>query len=196
MWTPPSSPAEARRELLHLLRAKSVFRGDFVLASGARSNYYIDCRLTTLDAKGAWLVGTVVYDLIRKEEERLKHRVASIGGLTMGADPIALATAMTSQMQHPQGPLRPFVVRKAAKAHGQTKLVEGDFRAGDQVVIIDDVITTGESTIKAIEAVREARGDIRFVVGLVNRQEGGVDRIEQLGFPVVPVFNRDELLQG
>ncbi|HYE31275.1 MAG TPA: orotate phosphoribosyltransferase [Methylomirabilota bacterium] len=196
MWKPPASPAEARRELLELLRSKSVFRGDFVLASGARSNYYIDCRLTTLDAKGAWLVGMVVLEAIRKQEERIKHRVASIGGLTMGADPIALATSMVSAISGDRSPLRPFIVRKAAKGHGQTKLIEGDFRAGDQVVVIDDVITTGDSTIKAIEAVREARGEIDFIVALVNRQEGGVDRIEQLGYPVVPIFNRDELLQG
>ena len=193
MWTPPSSAIEARRELLKLLRAKSVFHGDFTLASGAKSKFYIDCRLTTLDAKGGWLVGAVVYDLIQQEEAHLKRTVVGIGGLTMGADPIALATAMTSQL-HDRTPLRPFVVRKAAKAHGQTKLIEGDFRKGDHVVIVDDVVTTGESTIKAIEAVDAAGGEIEFVIALVNRQEGGLERIKELGYRVHAVFNKDELL--
>jgi orotate phosphoribosyltransferase len=186
--------SEARARLLTILRAKSVFFGDFTLASGAKSNYYIDCRLTTLDAEGAALVGKVVYDLISRRAEELKVKVMGVGGLTMGADPIALATGMQSFRANPSSPLQPFVVRKAPKSHGQTKLIEGNFKAGDKVVVIDDVVTKGDSTIAAIEAVKREGGEVAFVAVLVDRQQGGREKIENLGYSVVSAFTKDELL--
>lgn len=186
--------SEARARLLTILRAKSVFFGDFTLASGAKSNYYIDCRLTTLDAEGAALVGKVVYDLISRRAEELKVKVTGVGGLTMGADPIALATGMQSFRANPSSPLQPFVVRKAPKSHGQTKLIEGNFKAGDKVVVIDDVVTKGDSTIAAIEAVKREGGEVAFVAVLVDRQQGGREKIENLGYSVVSAFTKDELL--
>src|SRR5688572_27619362 len=119
--------AEARSRLEALLRAKSVFHGDFTLSSGAKSRYYLDCRLTTLDAEGALLVGQVMYTLIEAEARRRQLQVQAIGGLTMGADPIALATAMHSYRENPNQPLRCFLVRKTPKAHGQARLIEGNF---------------------------------------------------------------------
>src|SRR2546427_6365093 len=146
---------EARAALLSLLQKKSVFRGDFTLSSGAKSSYYVDCRLTTFDPEGAWLVGQLMHDLIRKEQAARGVNVNAVGGLTMGADPVALATGMYSHWAKDESPLRVFSVRKAPKAHGQTKLIEGNFKPGDLVVVIDDVITRGDSTIAAITAVEK-----------------------------------------
>jgi len=185
---------EARADLLALLQTKSVFRGDFTLASGAKSNYYIDCRLTTFDPKGAWLVGQVMHALIRQEEQTRKVRVDSVGGLTMGADPIALAVGMFSYFAKDASVLRSFAVRKGAKAHGQTKLIEGNFQKTDTVVVIDDVVTSGESTINAIQAVTKEGAKIAFIAVLVDRQQGGRERIEQMGYPVISAFRRGDLL--
>ncbi|HEX7860189.1 MAG TPA: orotate phosphoribosyltransferase [Verrucomicrobiae bacterium] len=186
--------AQAKSRLLQILRAKSVFFGDFTLASGAKSNYYIDCRLTTLDSEGAALVGQVVYTLISQTAKELKVSPTGVGGLTMGADPIALATGMHSFKANPAAPLQPFVVRKAPKSHGQTKLIEGNFKSGDKVVVIDDVVTKGDSTIAAIEAVKREGGDVAFVVVLVDRQQGGREKIEALGYNVINAFTKDDLL--
>ena len=114
----------------------------------------------------------------------------------MGADPIALAVGMYSHWAKVSAPLRVFSVRKTAKAHGQTKLIEGTFRKGDAVVVLDDVVTRGESTIAAINAVEKEGGTVAFVAVLVDRQEGGREKIEAMGHRVVSVFARKELLQG
>ena len=188
--------SEAKARLLEILRKKSVFYGDFTLASGAKSNYYIDCRLTTLDSEAAGLVGQVLYALIKERAEQLGVKVTGIGGLTMGADPIALATGMHSFQESPSSPLQPFVVRKAPKGHGQTRLIEGNFKAGAKVVVIDDVVTRGDSTIAAIEAVRREGGEVAFVAVLVDRQQGGREKIEALGHSVVAVFTKDDLLSA
>lgn len=186
--------SEAKARLLKILRQKSVFFGDFTLASGAKSNYYIDCRLTTLDSEGAALVGQVVYSLISQRARELNLKPTGVGGLTMGADPIALATGMHSFREDPSAPLQPFVVRKAPKSHGQTKLIEGNFKAGDTVVVIDDVVTKGDSTIAAIEAVKREGGIVAFVVVLVDRQQGGREKIEALGYSVVSAYTKEDLL--
>jgi len=186
--------SDARSRLRALLQAKSVFRGDFVLASGARSAYYIDCRLTTLDPEGAWLVGEVMHSIIRAEATALGLQINSVGGLTMGADPIALAVGMYSFSANDTPPLRPFVVRKSPKAHGQAKLIEGNFKAGDLVVVLDDVVTRGESSISAINAVVQEGGRVGFVAVLVDRQEGGRQKIESMGYRVVSAFQRHELV--
>ena len=185
---------QAKNALLNLLRKKSVFRGDFTLASGAKSTYYIDCRLTTLDPEGAWLVGQCVHGVIRREIAASGKAVQAVGGLTMGADPIALAVGMYSHFVKDALPLQVFAVRKAAKAHGQTKLIEGNFKQGDSVVVIDDTVTTGGSTITAINSVQNEGGKVAFVVALVDREEGGRKNIEQLGLKVFTVFTKTELL--
>jgi orotate phosphoribosyltransferase len=187
---------EARSALLKVLKQKSVFHGEFTLSSGAKSNYYIDCRLTTFDAEGAWLVGQTIHTLIRKEQAARDVAVNAVGGLTMGADPIALAVGMYSHFKGESPPLKVFAVRKAPKAHGQTKLIEGNFQKGDSVVVIDDVVTRGDSTIAAINAVEKEGGTVAFVAVLVDRQEGGREKIEALGHRVVSVFTKGELLGG
>ena len=187
---------EAKAALLNLLQKKSVFHGDFTLSSGAKSNYYIDCRLTTFDPEGAWLVGQLMHSLIRNEQTARKVNVVAVGGLTMGADPVALAVGMYSQWAKDASPLQVFSVRKSPKAHGQTKLIEGNFKKSDTVVVIDDVVTRGESTIAAINAIEKEGGTVAFVAVLVDRQEGGREKIEAMGHRVVALFTKDELLIG
>lgn len=185
---------EAKSKLLSLLREKSVSYGDFTLASGAKSTYYIDCRLTTLDPEGAWLVGQVMHSLIQTAAAASGIKIDAVGGLTMGADPVALSVGMVSFFSKDPQPLRPFVVRKAPKAHGQTKLVEGNFKPGDSVVVLDDVITSGSSTITAINSVVNEGGKVAFVAVLVDRQQGGREKIESMGYRVLSAFQRDDLL--
>lgn len=185
-----------RAELLGILRTKSVFHGDFTLSSGAKSKYYVDCRLTTLDARGAWLIGQLMHALVRREERSRSLRINAVGGLTMGADPVALATGMISCWAGDAEALRIFCVRKAPKGHGQTKLIEGNFKAGDTVVVVDDVVTSGNSTVTAINAVLKEGGRVAFAAVLVDRQEGGREKIEAMGCPLLSLFQRDELLGG
>jgi orotate phosphoribosyltransferase len=187
---------KAKAKLLSFLREKSVFHGDFVLSSGATSKYYVDCKLTTLDSEGAWLVGQVMHSLIQKEAEARHMEIDAIGGLTMGADPIGLAIGMYSFFVKDSPPVRTFIVRKTAKSHGQAKLIEGNFKRGDRVVVIDDVVTRGDSTITAIKAVEQEGGRVAFVAVLVDRQEGGRQKIEDMGHHVVSAFQRDELIRA
>ena len=187
----------ARNELLSILRDRSVFRGEFTLASGAKSSYYIDCRLTTFHPRGAWLCGELMHGLVRKaQKERGVEQIDAIGGLTMGADPLAMAIGMFSQFAKDAKVLEVFAVRKAPKAHGQTKLIEGNFKKGQTVVVLDDVVTRGESTLTAIEAVEREGGKVAFVAVLVDRQEGGRGKIEERGYAVYPLFTKEELLGG
>ena len=153
--------SSARQELLRLLATKSFRLGQFTLSSGISSDYYIDCRTTTLDARGAQLTGQVFLDEIR----RRAWKVEATGGLTMGADPIVVSIAVTS------GTLHGFLVRKAEKQHGTGQRIEGFRQKGARVVIIDDVCTTGSSTVEAIRAAREFGFSIVGVMCLVEREE-------------------------
>jgi orotate phosphoribosyltransferase len=149
--------------------------------------------LTTLDPQGACLVGRVMNAMIQREIAETGVPAVAVGGLTMGADPVALAIGMTSWMESSSKILQVFSVRKAPKAHGQTKLIEGNFAPGDTVVVLDDVVTRGDSTIRAIESIEQAGGKIGFVAVLVDREEGGADKIRALGHKVLSVFKRVEL---
>jgi orotate phosphoribosyltransferase len=185
-----------KSRLMELLRSRSVFYGDFTLSSGARSRYYFDCKLTTLHGEAASLIGSIVHGMIREQEALRNVQIDGIGGLTMGADPIALATGIASFHEHLERPLNVFIVRKTQKAHGQGKQIEGNFKAGDRVVVIDDVVTKGEATVQAIDAVEAQGGKVEFVIMLVDREEGGRARIEARGIPTFPIFRKSELLVG
>jgi len=164
----------ARQELLQLLAQKSFRLGEFQLSSGSTSDYYIDCRSTTLDARGAQLTGEVFFDAIREEDSEAD----AIGGLTMGADPIVVAVAVTS------GTLHGFLVRKAEKQHGTGQRIEGFREKGARVVIVDDVCTTGSSTVQAIEAAREFGFEVVGVMCLVERQDAhGRPDVEKAAAP-------------
>ena len=188
--------SEAKSRLRTLLAEKSIFHGDFLLSSGAKSKYYVDCKLTTLDPKGALLVGQVMRTLIVDEARKRGFKIDAVGGLTMGADPIALATSIQSSLNDPDDSMQCFIVRKTPKTHGQTKLIEGNFKTGDLVVVIDDVITRGDSTLAAIDAVQKEGGRVAFVAVLVDRQEGGREKIESRGVNVISAFTRNELFEA
>jgi orotate phosphoribosyltransferase len=133
---------------------------------------------------------------VKETASKLGKRVDAIGGLTMGADPVALSIGIAAQRQDSSSPLQVFTVRKTAKEHGRLKRIEGNFSSGDSVVVVDDVITTGGSTIQAIGAIEEAGGQIAFVIVLVDREEGGRANIEKRGYKVVPIFTRADLTRN
>jgi orotate phosphoribosyltransferase len=182
----------AKENLKKMLLEKSVRIGDFTLASGKKSDLYVDCRVTALDNKGAHWIGEVGWELVLGEIKAKGLQVDAIGGMTMGADPISLVVGMASA-NHEKA-LQVFTVRKEPKGHGRGKQIEGNFKEGDKVVVVDDVITTGGSTLKAIEAIRAAGGEVVFCLVLVDREEGGRPAIEAEGVPVVSIFTRSELL--
>ena len=187
--------SELKSELLQALAEKSVRRGSFTLASGAQSDLYVDAKLTTLDPRCALLVGRIGWELIKQTAAAKNLRVDAVGGLTMGADPIALSIGIAAQLDTPANPPRIFNVRKQAKEHGLTKNIEGNFSKGDSVVVIDDVITTGGSTLQAIDKIVGDGGKVAFAIVLVDRQEqNGRANIEARGCPVVAIFNRQEIL--
>src|SRR4029078_451753 len=186
--------ASTRQDLLRLLASKSFRLGQFKLSSGAPSDYYIDCRTATLTAKGARLTGQVVLDEIRNRGWKPK----AIGGLTMGADPIVVAFSVAS------GEWDGFLVRKAEKQHGTGRRIEGFQEKGARVVIVDDVCTTGSSTVQALEAALEFGFEVVGVMCLVEREEaGGRLKVEKAAAPApfVSVFTasdvrREHLLQN
>jgi orotate phosphoribosyltransferase len=168
----------ARAQLLSMLAEKSFRLGEFKLSSGGTSDYYVDCRLTTLDANGALLTGQAVLEEIHDRG----WYADAIGGLTMGADPIVVATSVISAQQGK--PVHGFLVRKAEKTHGTGQRIEGFRQKPARVVVVDDVCTTGASTIQAIEAAREYGFDVVGVLCLVERQEaGGRANVEKAASP-------------
>lgn len=170
-----------------LLLERSVQRGHFVLASGRTSNVYIDCRLTTMSAAGLTLIGPLGLAAIREQGWAPR----SVGGLTMGADPVAYAIAAASASR--PAIVDAFSVRKEAKAHGTGRRVEGNFKSGDRVVVIEDVITSGGSALKAIEAIKQEGGEILGVLAVVDREEGGRAMIEAAGYQVVALSTATRL---
>jgi orotate phosphoribosyltransferase len=180
--------APGRAQLIALLQQRSLRRGDFVLASGARSSYYIDARLTSMSGAGQRLIGRL--GLAQLDE--CGWRPELVGGLTLGADPVAYALAHAAALAGRR--LDAFTVRKEAKGHGAGRLIEGAEVNGLDVVVIEDTITTGASALRAIEVVREAGGRVLGVLALVDRGEGGRDRLEAAGYPVAALVTAAELL--
>src|ERR671934_2643257 len=164
--------------LVSLLARRSARRGEFVLASGRTSTLYIDARLTTMSPDGLATIGPLALGALAASG----WRVQAVGGLTLGADPIAYAISYASMLAGT--PLRAFTVRKEAKAHGTGKLVEGPFQSGDRVAVIEDVITTGGSALRAVAAVPAAGGEVAGVLALVDREEGGREALEGEGLDV------------
>ena len=169
---------DAHHQLIALLAERSARRGKFVLASGRESDLYVDARLTTMSPDGLALIGALGLAAIRTQ----RWDVQAVGGLTLGADPVAYAIAFASAAT--SAPLRAFTVRKEVKQHGAGKLIEWPFRSGDHVVVVEDVITTGGSAERAIAAVRAAGGTVTGVLAVVDREDGGRTALEQLGVPV------------
>lgn len=181
---------DTHQQLITLLAQRSARRGSFVLSSGKTSNLYIDARLTTMSAEGLPLIGSLGLQAIR--DSFSNPPVVAVGGLTLGADPVSYAIAFASAST-PQ-PLQAFTVRKEPKAHGAARQVEGPFRSGDRVVVVEDVITTGGSALKAIEVLRAHGADIAGVLALVDREEGGRELLEREGLRVVSLARASEIL--
>lgn len=158
----------------------------FTLASGRQSHFYFNCKPTTLDPEGMNLIGEILFEMVKDKD------ITAAGGLTLGADPIANALAVISYQKG--RPVKSFVVRKDAKAHGTRSAVEGNVKAGDKVVVIDDVITTGGSTITAIEQARAAGLIVDSVITLIDREEGGRENILKLVDHVQSVLTRSEIM--
>ena len=177
-----------RGTLVRLLSQRSVRRGRFTLASGRESTHYVDARLTTMSPEGLAVIGPLALEAIRARD----WAADAVGGLTLGADPIAYATALASVASPPL--VRAFTVRKEAKQHGTGRLIEGPMREGDRVVVIEDVITTGGSALRAAEAVQRAGAMVSGILALVDREEGGRGVLESQGFPVICLATLSELL--
>lgn len=177
-----------RARLIRLLVERSIRRGDFVLASGARSTYYVDCRTTTTSAEGQFLVGQLGWELLRASG----LEPDAIGGLTMGADPVAYAIAHTSWIAG--SPVDAFSVRKQPKEHGTGRRIEGNFAAGSRVVVIEDVITSGGSALQACAAIEAEGGEVTGVLAIIDRESGGREAIEAKGYRVITLFRVSELL--
>ncbi|HQI25343.1 MAG TPA: orotate phosphoribosyltransferase [Smithella sp.] len=158
----------------------------FTLASGRQSNYYFNCKPTTLDPEGMNLIGTIIFDMLKDTD------ITAAGGLTLGADPIANALAVISYQKGK--PIKSFIVRKDAKDHGTKSAIEGSVRPGEKVAIIDDVITTGGSTITAIEQARKAGLSVVMVITLVDREEGGRENIMKHMDNIASILTRTEIM--
>jgi orotate phosphoribosyltransferase len=178
----------SHRQLIELLARRSVRRGNFTLASGRQSSFYVDCRLTTMSPRGLSSIGPIGLSIIRDRG----WDADSIGGLTLGADPVSYAISYASAES--SKPLRAFTVRKEAKAHGTGKLIEGPFESSDRVVVIEDVITTGGSALKAAEVIRGTGATILGVLAVVDREEGGREAIEAAGYQVASIARVSEIL--
>lgn len=180
---------ERKRRLARILVEKSYREGDFVLASGRRSDYYFDCRVTALSAEGSWLIGSLFNDLLAD------LAVRGVGGMTLGADPLVSATTVISWERG--RPLHGLLVRKEAKGHGTGQFVEGlgNFAPGDSVAMLEDVVTTGGSLLKACERVRDAGLDIAAVCAILDREEGGREAIAEAGYNLLALFTRKELVE-
>jgi len=172
------APPDPLGRLQALLLQRSVSRGDFILASGRRSTYYIDARLTTMSGEGQNLIGTLGLERL----QRRGWQPRAVGGLTLGADPVAYAVAAAAHRTGVR--LDAFSVRKQPKQHGTARRIEGCFQSGADVVVIEDVITTGQSALTAIAVLLEAGARVLGVLAVVDRQEGGRERLEADGHAV------------
>lgn len=177
-----------KRELIGLVKEKSLITDvRRVLTSGRESTYYIDAKMTTLDPRGANLTARLFLEVLSSFD------IDAIGGYTLGADPIVSAVAALSA--DTERPLPAFIVRKEPKKHGERKMIEGPFEKDWKVAVVDDVVTTGGSTLKACRAVEEEGGEVAVALALVDRLEGGRENLEKKGYIFVSLLTRDDLLK-
>jgi orotate phosphoribosyltransferase len=179
-----------KKRLIELIIEKAFKYSEepvFKLVSGRMSNYYFNCKAVTLHPEGMYLIGNIIFDLIKD------LKADGIGGLTLGADPVAYAVSYTSYLKGK--PVEAFVVRKTPKSHGTMLWIEGNVKKGDRVIIVDDVITTGKSTIEAINRAKEEGLDIVKVVVLIDRQEGGREAVETSGYKLDALITKNEVIK-
>jgi orotate phosphoribosyltransferase len=176
-----------RGRLAALLLEKSYRAGEVTLTSGRKSDYYFDCKQTALHPEGAWCLGNLLFDLLPAE-------IVGVGGMTLGADPLVTAVSLVSHLRG--RPLPAFIVRKAAKGHGTNQFLEGlsNFRPGDRIALLEDVVTTAGTLLTVIDRVQEAGLVVGAVATVLDRREGGTERLAERGFPLLSIFTRDALL--
>lgn len=179
---------EARRKLAKLLMALSYVPGEVTLTSGRKSDYYFDCKQTALHPEGGWLIGRIFLDMLEGRD------VQGVGGMTLGADPLVSAVSVLSRGS--ERPLPGFIVRKQSKGHGTNQHLEGlkNFRPGDRVALLEDVVTTGGTLIRTVERVRAAGLEVAAVLCVLDREEGGRENLAKAGLELLPIFTRKELL--
>ena len=178
-----------REKLKQLILERALKVSDkpvFKLSSGKLSTYYLDLRTITLDPEGGYIIGNLVFEMIKDKNPD------AVGGLTLGADPISYATSLISYIN--KNPIKPFVVRKEPKGHGTGKQIEGNVKEGDKVFIVEDVVTTAGSSLKAAKVAKEAGLEILGIIAIVDREEGGEGNIRNEGFDFYPIFKVSELL--
>jgi orotate phosphoribosyltransferase len=184
-----AGPERELLELRRLLRVRSLTTGDFVLSGGARSSFYIDARTTTMSGAGQALIGRIALRALADAG----WRPGAVGGLTLGADPVAYAIAHAAAVAGLQ--IDAFTVRKEAKAHGAGRRIEGGLEAGTDVVVVEDVITSGGSALQAVRAVEEAGARVMGVLAVVDREEGGRQAIADAGYEARALFTAGDLLR-
>lgn len=178
-----------KERLKEILLEKSYREGTFTLTSGKTSDFYIDGKQTTLSAEGAYLCGRLLFDIIRNAPEKID----AVGGMTLGADPLVTAVSLVSHLEKESIPA--FIVRKEAKGHGTGNYIEGksNLTPGCRVALVEDVVTTGGTLIKVIERVENEGFKVGLVATIIDRQEGGAEALEKLGYPLHTIFTRQEL---
>ena len=169
---------------------KFTTKPTFKLASGKTSSFYFNCKPTTLNPEGMYLIGQLLHDLIKGCKSM---KIKAVGGLTLGADPVANAIAYTSYLKGDS--IESFVVRKEPKKHGTMLWIEGQVKKGDKVMIVEDVITTGSSTLKAVSRAKKCGLKVQGVIVLIDRQEGGREKVEALGLPLKALLTKDEIFR-
>jgi len=183
---------DLREKLFNLLKEKAYRKGKFILTSGKESDFYIDCRPVTLHPEGAYLVGKLLFERL----QRSPGKIQGVGGMTLGADPIATAVSLISYMEG--APIPAFLIRKEAKKHGRGLWIEGiqNLPEGTEVAIVEDVVTTGGSTIKAIERAKEEGLNVARVLAIVDRDEGGRENLKNYGYELESLFTRHDFLRS
>lgn len=181
-----------KTRLAHLLYSKSYKEGNFTLTSGKKSDYYFDCKQTALHPEGSYLLGKLFLELIRDSGMDVK----GVGGMTLGADPLISAVTVMSYMEG--FPLPGFIVRKKSKGHGTNAFLEGmaNFEQGHEVCLLEDVVTTGGTLLTACERVKDAGLDIRGIICVLDREEGGRENIARAGYELISIFTRKELVDA
>jgi len=183
-----------RKRLIELILERTfrfTEKPSFKLASGKMSNFYFNCKPTTLNSEGMYLIGNLLYEVIKSER---RWRVKAVGGLTLGADPIANAIAFTAYTKGDV--LESFVVRKEPKKHGTMQWIEGEVRKGDRVLVVEDVITTGSSSKKAVTRARICGLKVAGVLALIDRQEGGSEAIKAMSLPFKALLTKDQIFES
>lgn len=178
---------ESKSRLKEILKKKSVIVGrEFTLSSGRKSDFYVDARITTLDAEGSYLCGKIFLNMIKSFP-----KIDSVGGYSIGADPIVTAVALCSHIE--KNNINAFIIRKEAKKHGTAKSIEGNFKEGDNVIIFDDVVTSGGSILKGAKEVEHQGGKVLAIMSVIDREEGGREIIEKEGYKFFSIFTQKNL---